>query len=71
MLFRSRLSTIIHADDILVLDQGRIAERGRHQELLDRGGLYADMWARQIEATRAAEAVEAAEMAPVRGESAA
>ncbi|XP_039612390.1 ATP-binding cassette, sub-family B (MDR/TAP), member 6a [Polypterus senegalus] len=42
-----RLSTIINADQILVLREGRIAERGRHDELLSKGGLYADMWMKQ------------------------
>ncbi len=42
-----RLSTVVHADQIVVLDAGRIAERGTHAELLRRNGLYADMWARQ------------------------
>ena len=42
-----RLSTVVHADQIVVLDAGRIAERGTHAELLRRGGLYADMWTRQ------------------------
>jgi ATP-binding cassette, subfamily B, heavy metal transporter len=50
-----RLSTIINADEIVVLDRGRVAERGRHGELLAKGGLYADMWARQQEAAAAAE----------------
>ncbi|QGN53862.1 ABC transporter ATP-binding protein/permease [Novosphingobium sp. Gsoil 351] len=42
-----RLSTIADADTILVLDQGRLAERGRHFDLLRRDGLYEEMWARQ------------------------
>ncbi|BBF92024.1 HlyB/MsbA family ABC transporter [Blastochloris tepida] len=40
-----RLHTITHVDEILVLDQGRIAERGRHDDLVADGGLYARMWA--------------------------
>ncbi|XP_054628283.1 ATP-binding cassette sub-family B member 6 [Dunckerocampus dactyliophorus] len=45
-----RLSTIIGADQILVISDGRIAERGRHEELLHKGGLYADMWTNQQQA---------------------
>ena len=42
-----RLSTIAGADEILVMDQGRLAERGSHPALLRAGGLYAEMWRRQ------------------------
>lgn len=44
-----RLSTIQRADQILVLDQGRIAERGRHGELLARGGIYERLYHMQFE----------------------
>jgi len=42
-----RLSALADADEIIVLDEGRIAERGRHQDLLARGGAYARLWALQ------------------------
>jgi ATP-binding cassette subfamily B protein len=50
-----RLSTVISADEILVLKDGEIVERGTHQALLREGGLYAAMWNRQREATEAEE----------------
>ncbi len=50
LIIAHRLSTVIHADEILVLDQGRVAERGRHADLLAAEGLYARMWQRQLEA---------------------
>ncbi len=54
-----RLSTVVDADQIVVLDAGSIAERGTHAQLLRRGGLYAEMWARQqSEQEEAAEAAE-------------
>ena len=48
-----RLSTVIDADEILVLIDGKIAERGTHQALLTAGGPYADMWQRQQQAREA------------------
>ena len=43
-----RLSTILRADQILVVNEGRIVERGTHAELLERGGLYAELYQRQF-----------------------
>jgi ATP-binding cassette subfamily B multidrug efflux pump len=43
-----RLSTIRRADQILVIDEGRLKEQGTHEELLDRGGMYADLYRRQF-----------------------
>ena len=42
-----RLSTVVHADEIIVLDKGEIAERGDHAALMAKGGAYAAMWRRQ------------------------
>ncbi len=44
-----RLSTVVHADQIVVLDAGHVAETGTHADLLRRGGIYAEMWARQAQ----------------------
>ncbi|WP_300016225.1 ABC transporter ATP-binding protein/permease [uncultured Roseobacter sp.] len=42
-----RLSTIAEADKIIVLEQGEVVEQGRHEDLLEKGGRYAQLWARQ------------------------
>jgi len=62
LVIAHRLSTVVDADEIVVLDGGRVVERGRHDELLARGGVYAEMWRRQQEAA-SKEADEAAESA--------
>ena len=61
LMIAHRLSTVIHADEILVLEQGRIVERGNHAALLAKNGLYAAMWSRQQEAARAAELADVAD----------
>src|SRR3569833_1440809 len=53
-----RLSTVVHADEIVVLDAGRVVERGSHAALLRKRGLYAEMWSRQAQEREKAMAAE-------------
>lgn len=68
LVIAHRLSTVINADTIIVMDKGRIVERGTHMSLLNSGGLYAGLWTRQREADEArrklAEAVEDGALRP-------
>ena len=58
LVIAHRLSTVVEADEILVLEQGRIVERGKHDALLARNGVYAQMWARQQAASSGEEPSE-------------
>ncbi|HSA81291.1 MAG TPA: ABC transporter ATP-binding protein/permease, partial [Geminicoccaceae bacterium] len=53
LIIAHRLSTVVDADQILVLERGQVIEQGRHRQLLARHGVYAQMWARQQEAPAA------------------
>jgi ATP-binding cassette subfamily B protein len=63
LVIAHRLSTVMDADQILVLSRGRIVERGTHAQLLDAQGEYARMWALQQEAAQAQAALEKAKAA--------
>lgn len=60
LVIAHRLSTVVNADEILVLDKGKIVERGTHAELLEQKGVYAAMWTRQNEIKRAEEVLRRA-----------
>ncbi|KAI9167453.1 Heavy metal tolerance protein [Paramyrothecium foliicola] len=66
MSTRHRLSTITHADQIIVLNAGMVVERGTHDELLQARGRYASMWEKQIRAERALDAAREAHLKAAR-----
>ena len=59
LVIAHRLSTVVNADQIIVLDAGLIAERGTHEELLEKGGIYYNLWNRQREVDEATEKLKA------------
>jgi ATP-binding cassette, subfamily B, heavy metal transporter len=60
LVIAHRLSTVVNADSIIVLDKGEIVERGTHAQLLEHGGVYAGLWHRQREADEAREVLNRA-----------
>jgi ATP-binding cassette subfamily B protein len=60
LVIAHRLSTVVNADEIIVLDKGLIAERGTHRQLIDQGGIYAELWNRQREVAQAEETLKRA-----------
>jgi len=58
LIIAHRLSTVVDADQIIVLDKGEIIEKGKHQDLLSRNGIYSEMWTKQQNTKDGLSAVE-------------
>jgi ATP-binding cassette subfamily B protein len=67
LVIAHRLSTVVDADEIIVLDHGQIVERGRHAELVAKNGAYASMWNKQKEAAAVRERLAEVEADPAVG----
>jgi ATP-binding cassette subfamily B protein len=65
LVIAHRLSTVVEADEILVLEKGEIVERGRHDELVAKKGAYAAMWNRQKKAEAVRERIKKIEADPM------
>jgi ATP-binding cassette, subfamily B, heavy metal transporter len=65
LVIAHRLSTVVDADEIIVLDKGKVAERGTHEKLLRKQGIYHAMWNRQRQADEAREKLKEAEEEPL------
>ncbi len=67
LVIAHRLSTVVDADEIIVLDKGMVAERGTHEKLLRKQGIYHAMWNRQRQADEAREILKQTEEVPLEG----
>ncbi len=67
LVIAHRLSTVMDADQILVMEAGRIIERGGHRELLERNGAYAQMWALQQQEESQQQRAKVADLPPTMG----
>ena len=52
LVIAHRLSTVIHCDKIIVISHGQVVEEGTHQELIDKNGMYANLYLKQFEITQ-------------------
>ena len=58
IIIAHRLSTVINADQIIVMDKGKIAEIGTHAELLEKNNVYAHLWSQQLNTTESTKIIQ-------------